>query len=103
MSMNAVIDTFKHGMLGGALGVAGVVDTTNKSRFENTSSSMIAGIVIIVIICVALWIMSLIATYRLTGSSIQVVLCFFLGSIYLFFAWVYYGMTNHKLVKNTKS
>ncbi len=102
MSVNAVLDTFKNGVLGGALGVSGLINTTTKSGFDNTSSGMIALIVIIVVLCVSLWIMSLIATYRLTGSSLQVILCFFFGCIYLFFAWIYYGITNHKLVKMTK-
>lgn len=73
------------------------------NRFGNTSGGVIAVIIIFVLISIALWIMSLVATYRLTDSSLQVVLCFFFGCIYLFFAWIYYGYTGHKLVKMTKA
>lgn len=83
--------------------VSAYMETQKSNKFGDTSSGMVAGIIIIVVIAVALWVMSLVATYRLTGSTLQVVLCLLFGSLYLFFAWIYYGMTRHKLVKMTKA
>ena len=83
--------------------VSAYMETQKSNKFGNTSGGMILGIIIIIILAIALWIMSLMATYRLTGSTLQVILCLFFGSIYLFFAWIYYGMTRHKLVKMTKA
>ena len=78
-------------------------NTAGKSKFDNTSSTIIAVIVILVVVGLVLWVMSLMATYRLTGSTLQVILCLLFGSFYLFFAWIAYGFTGHKLVKMSKA
>ena len=86
--------------------VAGLIsayqETQKSNKFGDTSSGMVTFIVIIVIVFIGLWIMSIMSTYRLTGSTLQTVLCIFFGSLYLFFAWIYYGFTGHKLVKMSK-
>ena len=78
---------------------AGYSLLNGKEKFENSSSTLIAVIVIFVVIFLVLWVMSLMATYRLTNSTLQVILCLLFGSFYLFFAWIAYGFTGHKLVK----
>jgi hypothetical protein len=84
--------------------LAVLIGTTKlKEPFANTSAGMTAFIIIIVIVAIVLWIMSLMATYRLTHSALQTVLCLLFGSMYLFFAWIYYGFTGHKLVKMSKA
>ena len=87
--------------------IAGVVsayqETQKTNKFDNTSSTIIAVIVIFVVLGLVLWVMSLMATYRLTGSTLQVILCLLFGSFYLFFAWIAYGFTGHKLVKMSKA
>lgn len=82
---------------------AGYSLLNGKEKFENSSAGVIAVIVIFVVLFLVLWVMSLMATYRLTDSTLQVVLCVLFGSFYLFFAWIYYGFTGHKLVKISKA
>lgn len=85
---------------GGILGAAlAYKNQPNPNGFDDTSSGFVAAIVIIVLLAILFCILGAIATYRLTGSGAQVVLYLFLGNLYLFFAWIYYGMTGHKLVK----
>ena len=88
-------------LVGGVAGIAGVGKKLMSSGFTDVSSGVLVVVIIIIVLAVALWIMSLIATYRLTGSTIQTSLCLAFGSIYLFFAWVYYGMNNYKLVQSS--
>lgn len=78
-------------------------ETKNSNKFNNTSAGTVISILIIVAICFTLWIMSLMATYRLTHSTLQVILCLLFGTLYLFFAWIYYGFTGHRLVKMSKT
>jgi hypothetical protein len=102
--MDTIFNTLSSSILHPGAGlVSAYVETKKSNKFGNTSGGMILGIIIIIILAIALWIMSLVATYRLTGSTLQVILCLLFGSIYLFFAWIYYGMTRHKLVKMTKA
>lgn len=89
--------------MGGALGaLVGIKNQPRSNGFDNTSSTLIAVIVIIVFLAIVFCILGAIATYRLTGSALQVILYLFLGNFYLMFAWIIYGMTGHKLVKMTR-
>jgi len=89
--------------MGGALGAfVGIKNQPNPNGFDNTSDGLVAFIVIIVILAILFCILGAIATYRLTGSALQVVLYLLLGNLYLMFAWVIYGMTGHKLVKMSR-
>jgi hypothetical protein len=86
--------------MGGALGaMVGMTNQPNPNGFANTSGGMTAAIIIIVILAIIFCVVGAISTYRLTGSALQVVLYVILGNFYLMFAWIYYGMTRHKLVK----
>jgi hypothetical protein len=90
--------------VGGALGaVVGIKNQPNPNGFDNTSDGLLAFIVIIVLLAIVLFVLGAIATYRLTGSALQVVLYLLLGNFYLIFAWIYYGMTRHKLVKMSRA
>jgi surface polysaccharide O-acyltransferase-like enzyme len=84
--------------------VAGLVDTYNSTlntnKFDNTSNLSLGLVIFICIVAIVLWIMLLIATYRLTHSALQVVLCLLFGSIYLFCAWIYHVFNKYRLVKN---
>ena len=84
--------------------VAGLVESFNSTlktnKFDNTSNLSVGFIVFICIFAIVLWIMSLVATYRLTNSTLQVILCLLFGSLYLFFAWIYYGFNKYRLIKN---
>jgi len=83
------------------MGMAGLVmpSATNKSHFEDVSSNITTTIIIVVIIILILWIMLLMSTYKLTGSALQTILCFFFGFIYLVFAFIYYGFSGYKFAK----
>ena len=102
--MNTLLNTLTSAAMHPAAGLVSAYQETQKSnKFGDTSSGMIAFIVIIVIVMISLWVMSIMATYRLTGSTLQTVLCLLFGTLYLFFAWIYYGFTRHKLVKMSKA
>ena len=89
--------------MGGALGaLVGIKNQPNPNGFDNTSGGLVAFIVIIVLLSIVLWILGTIATYRLTVSVPQAVLYLILGNFYLVFAWIYYGMSGHKLVKMSR-
>jgi hypothetical protein len=90
--------------MGGALGtIIGIKNHPKPNGFDNTSSGLIAVIVIIVLLAIVMCILGVIATYRLTDSVLQAVLYLLLGNLYLLFAWIIYGMTGHKLVKMSRA
>ena len=90
--------------MGGALGaLVGMKNQPNPNGFDNTSSGLVAVIVIIVLLAIVLCILGAVATYRLTGSALQVVLYVLLGNFYLMFAWIIYGMSGYKLVKMARA
>jgi hypothetical protein len=90
--------------MGGALGAfVGLNNQPNSNGFDNTSSGLIIAVFIIVILAIIFCVLGAIATYRLTGRGVQVVLYVLFGNFYLMFAWIYYGMTNHKLIKMKKA
>lgn len=99
-SLTTLLNTLKSAAIHPAASLVSAYQETQKSnKFADSSSGMVAFIVIIVLISIGLWIMSIMATYKLTGSTLQVILCILFGSIYLFFAWIYYGFSRYKLVK----
>lgn len=102
--MNTLLNTLKTAALHPAAGLVSAYQETQQSnKFYDTSSGMVTFTVIMVLILIVFWVMSIVATHRLTGSTLQAVLCLLFGSLYLFFAWVYYGFTGHKLVKMSKA
>ena len=86
-------------------GVSSLIATTatQKANFantdSNTDSSLSATIIVVLIICLIIGILLLIATYKLTGSALQTILCLLFGAFYLVFAFIYYGFSGYKLVK----
>ena len=90
--------------MGGALGaLVGIKNQPNPNGFDNSSDGLVVAIVIIIVIAIIFCILGAISTYRLTGSGFQVILYLLLGNLYLMFAWIYYGMTRHKLVKMSRA
>jgi hypothetical protein len=84
-------------------GVSSLIATTatQKANFTNTDSdsSLSTTIIVVLIICLIISILLLIATYKLTGSALQTILCLLFGAFYLVFAFIYYGFSGYKLVK----
>ena len=87
----------------GLLGLSGMAIQSmpsGKSQFEDTSDSPSLGVVIAaIIIIVILIILFTIATYKLTGSKLQAVLCFIFGFFYIGIAYLYYGFSGYKFQK----
>ena len=101
--MASMLNTVSTNLLHPLAGAVSVYNSTrarsNTDRFDNTAT--VSGIMIfIIVLAITLWVMSLVATYKLTSSKLQVVLCLLFGSMYLFIAWLYYGFSNYKFVKN---
>jgi len=79
------------------------VPSSNQNTSPKISSALIAVIVIILILYIIISVMLLMATYKLTDSVLQTILCFFFGSIYLIFAFIAYGFSGYKFVSNDVS
>ena len=98
--MTDFTNTVLSGLVHPGIACANAYNSINNSNgFANTSTNSLIMVIIVIILAIVLWIMSLIATYRLTSSATQTVLCLFFGCIYLFFAWITYGFKGYKLIK----
>jgi hypothetical protein len=102
MSISQIIGIGKDLLSGGLVGVMGLfASKETKSTFMNVDSAMAILLIVVMVLSISLWVMSLIATYRLTNSVLQTILCFIFGSAYIVIAWIYYGMTNRKFVSSS--
>ena len=102
--MPSILNTISTCLLNPVIGCADLYKSSFKSNHFEDISEMSSGVLaFIIILALVLWIMTLISTYRLTHSGLQVVLCLFFGSFYISCAWIYYGYTNNKVVKNVKN
>ena len=71
-----------------------------KSNFENTeTSSSSTTLFIIIIVLIIIVLCSTIATYKLTNSGFQTLLCFLFGFLYMSIAYIYYGLSGRKICK----
>ena len=73
-----------------------VPTTTNAA-----SSEMSSALVIIIVIIIIFYILLLMATYKLTSSALQTILCLIFGIFYLTLAFIYYGFAGYKFMKKT--
>ena len=80
---------------------------TSPSRFANveksSSSSAGWGFVLLIIFFLLIVFMSCKATYNLTDSLLQSILCFLFGGIYMYFAFLYYGFSGYKFKLSNSS
>jgi hypothetical protein len=78
-----------------------VAKDLSKAKFENvdesTSGAFIALLVVGIIIAIAIYILLLISTYRLTDSVLETIICAILPKYYIIIAWLFYGMSSHRL------
>ena len=63
-----------------------------KENFTSESSFML----IVIIIALLIVFMSCKATYNLTDSLLQSILCFLFGGLYMYIAFLYYGFSGYK-------
>jgi len=98
--MEHLLASVSGGFVGAALSF--VNKPTQAARFENVSEYSTTSIVvlsIIIIVYMLVSVLAMIATYKLTDSTFQTILYFFLGCVYLTFAIISYGFSGHKFVK----
>ena len=74
----------------------------NVQQTENTSS-VSTFIIVLVIIVLLIVVMSCRATYNLTDSVLQSILCFLFGGVYMYFAFLYYGFSGYKFKLSNSS
>lgn len=92
-----VLNTINKCTNGIALGGAGCLIPTGLERFSD--SGMTAGVIIMVLVILAIYIMLAVAIYRLTDSGVHAILCLIFGSLYLIIAVIYYGFSGYKFAK----
>ena len=96
---NPVNDMIKSVTAFGASSIMNIVPS-QISRFTDISDELKFSLFITTIIVLTIYILLLMATYKLTGSSLQTVMCFMFGSLYLMFAFIYYAFSGYKFVKS---
>ena len=98
--MPSVKDTIN--FVGGGIFGNTIFDATNSvSRFDNVQNNdqMSSGVIIILLIAIIIFIMNCVATYKLTNSALQTVLCVLFGVFYVVLAYSYYGLSGYKFQK----
>ena len=93
-------NTILTGLLAGPI-VAAYNQTQAKSSFANVHqkenfTSESSFIIVIIIIALLIVFMTCKATYNLTDSLLQSILCFLFGGLYMYFAFLYYGFSGYK-------
>ena len=85
--------------LSGRNGLSGFEDTTptNSPKISTTA------LVIVIVIVVVFYLLFIVATYKLTGSVFQTILCILFGVGYIFLAYLYYAYAGYKYLKPKRS
>ena len=73
-------------------GKSSFANVNQKENFTSVNTVMIVLIIIILLVV----FMSCKATYKLTDSVLQTILCLLFGGIYMYFAFIYYGFSGYK-------
>ena len=80
-------------------GRSNFTDTTTGSNSTISTTTLI----IIIIIIILFLILFVVATYKLTGSTLQTILCILFGAIYILLAYLYYAFAGYKYLKPNRS
>ncbi len=93
-------NTILTGLLAGPI-VAAYNQSQAKSSFANVNqkenfTSGSTFIIVLLIIVLLIVFLSCKATYNLTDSLLQTILCFLFGGVYMYFAFLYYGFSGYK-------
>lgn len=85
----------------GTFGVSSLMTLTpiQKATFANIDTTINTVLMFVFLIMMIVYILLLMATYKLTGSGLQTILCLLFGSTYLIFAFIIYGFSGYKLKK----
>lgn len=82
-------------------GRSNFTDTTTGAGSNSTIST--TTLIIIIIIIILFLILFVVATYKLTGSTLQTILCILFGAIYILLAYLYYAFAGYKYLKPNRS
>ena len=89
------------------LGASGVLI---KDTFDNVptdapvaspSTALTATVITILVIIILVCILLAIATYKLTNSKLQTILCLLFGIFYIVIAYIYYGFSGYKFIQKS--
>ena len=96
--MDKITSTISYGASGLLLN-----NLTGKSNFEDTNSISSTALIFVIILVILFCILFIVATYKLTGSTLQTILCIFFGAIYILLAYLYYAFAGYKYLKPNRS
>jgi len=72
-----------------------------QSNFEDVDNNLDTNQTLVVIFIILLiLILFAVATYKLTGSALQTMLCILFGVFYIVIAFLYYAFAGYKLTKS---
>ena len=87
-----------------ASGVSGITLRSlaaQQSNFEDVDNNLDTNQTLVVIFIILLiLILFAVATYKLTGSALQTMLCILFGVFYIVIAYLYYAFAGYKLTKS---
>jgi hypothetical protein len=83
------------------LGASSLLIKDSFENVENSSTAASATLIIILLIIVIVCILLAVATYKLTNSALQTILCLIFGMFYIVIAYIYYGLAGYKFIKKS--
>jgi hypothetical protein len=96
--MTITANEFMNGITLGASSL--LLNSSPKSNFIDISAPTNTAIFIILILFLLIILLcSTIATYKITHSWLQVILCILFGLVYMSIAYMYYGLSGYKISK----
>jgi cell division protein FtsW (lipid II flippase) len=84
-------------------GVSGIIlkslSEQQKSNFEDVETFTTTQLVIVILIILLLVTLCAVATYKLTNSYFETILCIFFGLFYIMLAFLYYAYAGYHFAK----
>ena len=94
-TITSVISSGASGLLINSLsGRSNFADTPTATASNEKISTTI--LIIIIVLVILFIILFSVATYKLTGSTLQTILCILFGAIYILIAYIYYAFSGYK-------
>ena len=91
-------------------GVSGLLinSLSGRSNFgdttpTNTPTISQTTLIIVIVIVILFSLLFIVATYKLTGSVFQTILCILFGVVYIIIAYLYYAYAGYKYLKPKRS
>ena len=104
------MDTITSAISSGASGLL-INSLSGRSNFTDTPTNTISNsntisettLIIVIVIVILFLILFVVATYKLTGSTLQTILCILFGAVYILLAYLYYAFSGYKYLKPKRS